>query len=190
MDMSEVNEFKIEKIERQSRNLGAEETLVLLQSITAGFGLGISLIMLNPIGLLGALALFLMTQMDKEIVKDIKKDIEKVKSIEDEEDLKEYKIERIETCEKEITTQKQVQLVYGIATAVAVSGLLLAPAAWLTPLYVFTYGFTHSLEREELANHDLEMLSNKAQEENMDSREKPKVKCKTSTNIGNAAYAH
>lgn len=186
--MNEVNEFKIEKIERQSRNLEEVECFESLQLFVAGLCLGVSL--LNPIGLFGALAFFLMAQMDNEIADDIKKDIEKVKSIEDVEDLKEYKIERIEFCEKEINTQNQVQLVYGIATAVAVGGLLFSPAVWIMPLYVFVGGLTNSLLQEELANNDIQMLSNKRQEENGNLEEPPKVKCKTFNNIGNTVYGH
>ena len=185
MDLNEINEFKIERIEKQSKDLVGKESVLLMQYIFAGFELGFSLLTLNPLFLFSSLVFFETAQSSEEITKDIKEDIENLKSIKDQKDLEEYKVERIETCKKKMNMYEKEGNIYAISTALAMGGCLFAPLIFAVPAIVLAYGLVESMFNEDFYSNEIEKLSNETLQ-----KEKVKMKRKTPTHTGSIAYGY
>ena len=189
MDLNEINEFKIERIEKQSKYLGEKERTLLMQNIAAGFGLGFSLFKLNPLLLFSSLVCFATAQSSKGIKKDIKEDIENLKSIKDQQDLEEYKVERIETCKKKSNFYEKTGNIYAISAALAMGGVIFASFAFALPAIVLAYGCLDSMLNEEFYDIEIKKLSTDTLQ-NESPKEKVKMKSRTPVQTRNATYGH
>lgn len=189
MNLNEINEFKIERIERQSNYLGGKESLLLLQYIFAGFDLGVSILSLNPLFLFNSLVFFVATQSSKDIKKDIKEDIENLKSIKDQKDLEEYKVERIETCKKKSNFYEKTGNIYAISAALAMGGVIFAPLTFAVPAIMLAYRCLDSMLNESFYDDEIKRLSN-GNFQNENPNEKVKIKSRTPVQTRNAVYGH
>lgn len=197
MVMDKINEFKVEKIEKQSKLIGMSEMNELMDYVYCGIEVGMALACLSPLFAAAALGYFITAQMERKCGSELKEDLEEIKSIRDEADFEEYKIERIEICEKEIKKRKVSKITYGIVSALALGGMFLAPAVCLVPLYIGLYGFLNSSNR--VAKTDLEKLSamdydrndyEEDYEKSQSTTNNEPEKVKTYTNSSDTAYAY
>lgn len=164
MNMDEINEFKIEKVEQQAKNLEASEMNELIDYVYCGLEVGMAVACLNPLFLAMALGYLITARMENHYGKKIEEDLKDIKEIKNEDQFEEYKVERIETCEEELDHTKTSQIAYGIVSALALGGMFLAPAVCLVPLYVSVYGFLTAKSREYTAKNDLKELYGSAYE--------------------------